>query len=755
MSNQMSTDLRFCRIVLLLIPLFLGALLASGQVSGEYYWNSDPGIGRATRMTDSGEAEGYHNFTLDASGLRPGMNMLGMRAFSGGRWTQTLYNFVMVPADPKATVWSGEYFWDTDPGVGKATAISSGTFAGEGFVADISAEGLGAGAHTLGLRVNSGGAWSHTHTYIVVVPAAPHEAEWRAEYYWDTDPGVGKATPLTVALGPTGGMVDVDVLTEGLAAGQHTIGIRTCSGRAWSSTVTSVITIPDERSSKIIGAEYFWGDDPGFGNGTPVAVDEGNEVAVEVKDIDFPQTVADEYVLSFRARSTHGWGTTVTKVIPHLYVDTIAMSAESNVLPVGSTMQIKADITPVDAFNAELEWTSSDASVATVDADGSVTGIAPGSVTITAASTDGSEVSASVDITVLVPVAAITLSENELILEVSRTATLGVVVSPAEATNQNVDWTIEGDNCITVSEKGVVTAVAVGEARIIVSAADSCGARAECYVRVVPLRGDADGSGMLAVNDVVLTARGVVGDVDEKLVFEAVDLNGDTELTVGDLTGVVAAVLDYTVPASEEIPFRVAGGYDTKSGTFSLDVDGMNVALRSGDYTRYSGIQFDVAVTEGLNVTDAVADNLNVALARKDGLTRVLAYAADGCRVEPGNALARIMLDAEPTAAAGAYDVELTNVMASDFDGNLYHLGNCRITVFYDPVSGLRTAGAHGLKISVEGHKVLIESPVDTVVTFTEINGISRQIEIKAGINTMNVEKSGGYIINDRKIIIR
>ena len=48
-----------------------------------------------------------------------------------------------------------------------------------------------------------------------------------------------------------------------------------------------------------------------------------------------------------------------------------------------------------------------------------------------------------------------------------------------------------------------------------------------------------------------------------------------------------------------------------------------------------------------------------------------------------------------------------------------------------------------------------IVSPVDTVVTLTDMAGISRRIEIKAGTNTTTVERDGVYIIEDRKIIIR
>lgn len=758
MNKTMLAKLRLCRVVLSLLPLMLCALPLSGQARGEYFWNSDPGIGRASRMVHDGETDGYHAFTIDASSLQPGMNMLGLRAYSGGRWTQTYYSLVMVEADPAAVKWSGEYFWNSDPGVGKATPLPMDGAAGGQIVAEIPAGALGSGANTLGLRVNSGGVWSQTHTYLVAVPADPQAADWRAEYFWDDDPGVGLATPLGVALGASGGMVDVELLTDGLAPGQHTIGFRTCSGSAWSPTVTSIVTVKDNRRLEIIGAEYFWGSDPGFGNGTPIEIKPGEAVAVEDLEIDFPQTVADEYVLSFRARSPQGWGTTVTRVIPHLYVGSVELKSGSALLPVGASMQIESVVTPADAFVADLVWESSDPSVAVVDAGGSVTGVAPGRVVITATSTDGTEVAGTLELTVLVPVTGIVLSDSELTLEVSRSATLGVTVTPAGATDTGVVWSIEGDNCVTVSDEGVITATAPGEATVVATAADGYGASAGCRVRVTHLRGDADGSGALAVNDVVLTARGVVGDIDRKLVMEAVDMNADGNLTVGDLSMVVGAVLDYTaLPAA--LAAR-APALDADGGQLDLWADGMTVAVKPADHTRFCGLQFDVAVSDGLSVGDVqlaegVADGHSVALAVHGRSTRALSYATAPYLPSADGTVARIMLSAASADEAGEYVVDVTNVMASDVDGNLYRLADRSIAVVYDPMSGLRRVAADGLEISVDGHTVTIESPADTVVTFTDMRGISRRIEINAGTNTMTVGAAGVYVVDGQKIIIR
>ncbi|ELY4852464.1 Ig domain-containing protein [Cronobacter turicensis] len=68
---------------------------------------------------------------------------------------------------------------------------------------------------------------------------------------------------------------------------------------------------------------------------------------------------------------------------------------------VGTTSPIKASVTPANAANKALNWTSGDEAIATVDASGVVTGVAEGGpVDVTATAADGSGVSASCAVTV-------------------------------------------------------------------------------------------------------------------------------------------------------------------------------------------------------------------------------------------------------------------------------------------------------------------------------------------------------------------
>lgn len=81
-------------------------------------------------------------------------------------------------------------------------------------------------------------------------------------------------------------------------------------------------------------------------------------------------------------------------------VTSITLDKTTAEIDVDGTVTLIATVSPSDATNKALQWTSSDATKATVDQTGKVTGVAAGTVTITAAAKDGSGKSASCTVTV-------------------------------------------------------------------------------------------------------------------------------------------------------------------------------------------------------------------------------------------------------------------------------------------------------------------------------------------------------------------
>ena len=81
-------------------------------------------------------------------------------------------------------------------------------------------------------------------------------------------------------------------------------------------------------------------------------------------------------------------------------VTRVSLSQTSATLGSGETLTLAATVSPDNAYDKSLEWTSSDESVATVDQNGVVTAIKSGTAKITAKALDGSEKSATCSITV-------------------------------------------------------------------------------------------------------------------------------------------------------------------------------------------------------------------------------------------------------------------------------------------------------------------------------------------------------------------
>ena len=98
--------------------------------------------------------------------------------------------------------------------------------------------------------------------------------------------------------------------------------------------------------------------------------------------------------------ATSGIVKTSAKVTVTTKVEQIALSKTEGVLTVGNSVTVTATVTPNNATNATVNWTSSDEKVATVDSNGKVTAVAAGNATITATSESDGDVSADYALTV-------------------------------------------------------------------------------------------------------------------------------------------------------------------------------------------------------------------------------------------------------------------------------------------------------------------------------------------------------------------
>ena len=189
------------------------------------------------------------------------------------------------------------------------------------------------------------------------------------------------------------------------------------------------------------------------------------------------------------ATAVDGSGVTATcKVIvtPKL-VTSVTLNKNELTIEKSFTAQLTATVAPDDADNPGLTWTSDNEEVANVDENGKVTAVSIGEANITAATVDGSGVTATCKVTVTPKlVTSVTLDESELTIEKGYTAQLTATVAPDDADNLGLTWTSDNEEVATVDENGLVTAVSAGEANITATAVDGSGVTATCKVTVTP-----------------------------------------------------------------------------------------------------------------------------------------------------------------------------------------------------------------------------------------------------------------------------
>ena len=151
---------------------------------------------------------------------------------------------------------------------------------------------------------------------------------------------------------------------------------------------------------------------------------------------------------------------------------------------VNQTPVFNPNITPSDAEDKNVRWSSSNTKVATVSSSGVIKAAGNGTCKITATTTDGTNLSASFNITVNIKATKITLDKTKIELTTGKeTEKITSSIEPSIA-NKAVKYTSSNTSIATVSSDGVVTAVGSGTCRIIATTTDGSKVTASCDVTV-------------------------------------------------------------------------------------------------------------------------------------------------------------------------------------------------------------------------------------------------------------------------------
>lgn len=150
--------------------------------------------------------------------------------------------------------------------------------------------------------------------------------------------------------------------------------------------------------------------------------------------------------------------------------------------------QLIGKVAPNNATNSKLSWKSSNTKVATVTQNGKIIGKSRGTAKITVTTTDGSNISATCNVTVRQLVTKVTLNKKAISLKTKgkakqKTYTLKATVTK-DANNKKVKWTTSNKKVAVVNSKGKVTAKKKGTCYISVTSTDGSRKSAKCKVTV-------------------------------------------------------------------------------------------------------------------------------------------------------------------------------------------------------------------------------------------------------------------------------
>lgn len=155
-----------------------------------------------------------------------------------------------------------------------------------------------------------------------------------------------------------------------------------------------------------------------------------------------------------------------------IYPKSINISNNDITLKVGSTISVVATVLPSDA-NQSLSWTSSNSRVATVDSNGLITAISPGTAIIVAKTVN--DITANIKVTVgdySVKLKSISVNTNYLVMPLGKTMQLSVLYNPKNASNKTITWESSNSKVVTVNSSGYIKAVGPGTAIIKATSAD-------------------------------------------------------------------------------------------------------------------------------------------------------------------------------------------------------------------------------------------------------------------------------------------
>lgn len=206
---------------------------------------------------------------------------------------------------------------------------------------------------------------------------------------------------------------------------------------------------------------------------TTKAVSDADETTKPVTD------TKDENKTTFETKADTDDKGSKTKV----KVTAVSIKAEKSKINVGEKITLTATVSPDNADSKDIAWSVSDKKIANVTSDGVFTALAAGNVTVTATAKDGSGISGRINIQVENQpkpknlVAKIVVTADKGTLNIGETASLIATVTPNNADNKSVTWSVSDPSVADIDANGKLTAKKAGKVTVTATAKDGSGVK--------------------------------------------------------------------------------------------------------------------------------------------------------------------------------------------------------------------------------------------------------------------------------------
>ena len=267
------------------------------------------------------------------------------------------------------------------------------------------------------------------------------------------------------------------------------------------------------------------------------------------------------YDNSYRGNCAGAVTLTATVPAPPVAVSGVRLNKTSlSFTGTGSSQTLTATVSPSNATNKTLTWSSSNTSVATVS-NGVVKAVGFGTATITAKSNNGKTASCSVAVNPIQPTGIKATPETSTLYGLNGTVKLSANVMPSNATNKTVTWSSRNTSVATVSSDGTVKAVGYGTT--VITATTVNGLTSNCTINVKK-----EEVTSLTIATKPTKTNYYVGDTlnTAGLTLKAAYNNGTTQTITGGFTCTPTALSTAGVQT-------VTVNYGGKTATFAVNVE--------------------------------------------------------------------------------------------------------------------------------------------------------------------------------------